>query len=94
MTCSDFVIAPSTQLKLDLYSINETRDTQWSLTATDLNVTPIFCQNSRLPPAVMGDRAERRVPSILTCNSERTREAETHKLPHRAAVSYPWWKLG
>lgn len=31
MACSDFVIAPSTQLKLDLYSVNEHRATQWSL---------------------------------------------------------------
>lgn len=33
MACSDFVIAPSTQLKLDPYSINKTRDAQWSLIA-------------------------------------------------------------
>lgn len=31
VACSDFVIAPSTQLKLDLYSVNEHRATQWSL---------------------------------------------------------------
>lgn len=92
MACSDFVIAPPTQLKLDLYSINETGDTQQSL--TDFSVTPIFCHNSRLPPAEMGDRAGRRVPSIPMYNSEHTREAETHKLSHRAAVSYPRWELG
>lgn len=56
MAFSDFVIAPSPQLKLNPYSANEHRATQWSLITWPFNVTPIFCHNSWSPPTGLRHR--------------------------------------